>query len=149
MYRIRPAELSDLNRLHELIEELEGHPIDPINFASVYEENMKNPRIFYYIATKDSVPVGFMSVHVQRLLHHAGNIAEVQELIVTEGCRSTGLGILLLSKAKSVAKEQGCIQMEVSCNMKRTRSHGFYESQDMRRSHYKFTCMINGKGETT
>ena len=149
MVTIREARPDDVNRLHELVEELEGHKIDVLDFCETFEHNMNDPDIYYYIADDGGYPVGFVSLHVSRLLHHAGNIGEVQELVVTEGVRGTGIGARLFQKAKQTAKERGCGQLEVCCNRRREKAHGFYEAQGQTRSHFKFTCTLKGTGEPT
>ena len=65
--------------------------------------------------------------------------AEILEFIVDEPHRGKGIGAALLEEAQRVAKEMGCVQLEVTSNRTRTEAHGFYESQGMVNSHVKLT----------
>lgn len=146
LYNIRPAVPGDVGRLYPLINELEEKTLDEEAFREVFAANLADSRIHYLVAEdRGGRIVGFVSVHIQNLLHHTGGIAEVQELVVTGEKRRTGLGALLLARAKRIAEANGCIQMEVSCNRRRENSHEFYESQGLTRSHFKFCCNLKGK----
>ena len=98
--------------------------------------------IFYLVYEEKDEVLGFISVHIQRLLHHISNIAEIHELIVDEKVRGRGIGSQLFEKAKYIARKNGCIQLEVCCNQRRKESHKFYEGQGMKNSHYKFCLEI-------
>jgi PhnO protein len=92
--------------------------------------------------------VGFASLHIQKLLHHTGNIAEIQELIVTKHYQGNGIGKLLFDEIQKVAISKNCLQLEVCCNKKRVDNHIFYELQDMKSNHYKFSLLLkNGNCE--
>lgn len=145
MVKIRKAELSDAPQLYPLLCELEEKTLDRAGFDEAFTSNLRSESIHYLVAEENGRLVGFVSVHIQSLLHHTGKIAEVQELVVTGEKRRTGLGAILFARAKKIADEQGCAQLEVSCNRRRENSHGFYESQGMTRSHFKFCCNFLGK----
>lgn len=138
--RIREATLNDKEHIYRLIVELEETNIDYKCFSEVFVSNLTNPFMFYYVYEIEDVIIGFISIHVQKLLHHTANIAEIQELIVDETVRGQGIGKLLFQKAKAVGSENGCKQLEVSCNQTRISSHTFYQLQGMTNNHYKF-CM--------
>lgn len=135
---LREATLNDKEQIYGLIKALEEKAIDTHDFSEVYDANLSNPYIFYYVYEKENVILGFISIHVQKLLHHTSDIAEIQELIVDEMARKQGVGKCLFQKAKEVGAENGCKQLEVCCNQKRIFSHKFYLSQGMTNSHYKF-----------
>lgn len=135
---LREATLNDKEQIYELVVSLEGTQIDTIRFSDVFNANISNPFIFYYVYEKEDVILGFISIHVQKLLHHASNIAEIHELIVDETIRYQGIGKCLYQKAKEIAIDNDCQQLEVCCNQKRISSHKFYQSQGMTNNHYKF-----------
>ncbi len=138
---IREATINDKEAIYRLMEVLEGQKLDRENYSNIYDANLLNPYIFYIVYEKDGHVMGFISVHVQKLLHHTANIAEIQEFIVDEAFRGQGIGKCLFQKAKEIALENACTQLEVCCNQIRRSSHKFYESQGMNNSHYKF-CLI-------
>ncbi len=138
MEGLREATVIDKEQIYGLIVALEGTDIDAKGFSDIYNANLSNPLVYYYVYERDNMILGFVSIHVQKLLHHIANIAEIQELIVAETARQHGIGKLLFQKAKEVGAENGCMQLEVCCNQKRLLSHKFYLSQGMTNNHYKF-----------
>ncbi len=138
MESIREATLNDKEQIYGLLVALEETNIDTKCFSDIFEANLSNPFVFYYVYEKEYVILGFISIHVQKLLHHTANIAEIQEFIVDETIRYQGVGKRLFQKAKEVGTENCCKQLEVCCNQKRISSHKFYQSQKMTNNHYKF-----------
>ncbi len=139
---ILEAKAEHLEEIYKLMCELEPYQFDKNQFEQIYLSNLQNKNIHYIVAKREDKIVGFISVHIQCLLHHASNIAEIQELVVSNQHQRTGLGHKLFEKAKDIARENDCLQLEVCCNMSRSESHIFYEVQGFKRSHYKFTLPI-------
>ena len=135
---IREATPNDKEQIYGLLVALEEKNIDTKRFSDIFDSNQSNPFIFYYVYEKEDVILGFISIHVQKLLHHTANIAEIQELIVDETIRYQGVGKRLFQKAIEVGVNNDCQQLEVCCNKKRISSHKFYQSQGMTNNHYKF-----------
>ncbi|MDF2502106.1 MAG: family N-acetyltransferase [Anaerosporomusa subterranea] len=142
MCRISNAEPNDVDAIFALITQLEEMQFDKKQFTTVYNENLQNPNVFYFVARMNEKAVGFASLHMQKLLHHTANIAEIQELVVTKHYQGNGIGKLLFDEIKKVAISENCLQLEVCCNKKRVDSHTFYELQDMKSNHYKFSLPI-------
>ena len=83
--------------------------------------------------------IGFVSLHIQELLHHQKRVAEVQELCVDEKFTGMGFGKLMLDKAIQEAEKQNCEIIELAASNKRVEAHRFYEREGWERSHFKFT----------
>lgn len=141
MCEIRPADLNDLEDVYSLMIELQKVDIDKAQFERVYKLNLSNPEICYFLAVYGGDIVGFISVHIQELLHHTSAIAEVQELIVRNAYRGKGIGKKLFEQATEIARLKNCTQLEVCCNQNNTNSHGFYLNCGTKNSHFKF-CMV-------
>lgn len=140
--KITNATQDHLDKVYDLMCELEEDELDKNAFRDIYYANLEKENIYYLIAVENGKVIGFISVHIQGLLHHASNIAEIQELIVTARSQKSGIGRMLFEKAKELAKSNNCYQLEVCCNQKRKDSHAFYQKQGMDKSHYKFTAKI-------
>ncbi|KNF09087.1 N-acetylglutamate synthase and like acetyltransferase [Gottschalkia purinilytica] len=138
MYEIRLAERNDINLIYDLISELEGEQLPRDAFAEVFLNNLNNMHVNYYVIINNKKIIGFISIHIQMLLHHAAKIAEIQELIVSLDFRGKGIGKLLFDKAKEISQNNNCSQLEVCCNQKRISSHEFYLNQGMTNHHFKF-----------
>ncbi len=136
---IRRAQANDLKAVHELLCELEDRTFDLKDFAAVYSGNIESAHNIYLVAEYAGDVVGLLTCHGQTLLHHAGPVFEIQELIVGKEFRSMGIGKLLLGR---LDKELSGIPheiLEVCSNVKRNRAHDFYLREGFTRSHYKFT----------
>ena len=140
---IVPASLEHREGVYRLLCELEGPGFDRAGFDLAFDTNVKDPCIFYFVAFLQGLPIGFISLHIQMLLHHGKLIGEIQELIVTEACRSKHIGEELFHKALQTARDKGCAQLEVSSRNTRVRSHRFYERMGMNNTHYTFCLPID------
>lgn len=142
MIEIKAARWEDCGQVAALIEQLEEMPIDKARFEAVYRANLSNPQIDYRTAWINGFLAGFLSVHIQNLLHHTSAIAEIEELVVDARYRGQGVGKCLFDQAKKIAAQAGCPQLECACNQRRTASHEFYKRQGMACRHYKFTLPL-------
>lgn len=140
--QIIPATTQEMEAVYSLICQLEEQALPFTDFERIYLENLKNPQIFYLLCKNQGEVLGFCSLHIQALLHHAGKIAEVQELILCPRARGTGAGRALIEAAKQKAWQEGCLQIEVCCSLRRRDAHQFYEHIGLEKSHYKFTAPL-------
>lgn len=140
---IRNATINHLNAVYELICELESKELNKEDFSHIFQENVNNNDIHYLLAVEDSDIIGFASLHVQKLLHHCGNVGEIQELVVSKRRQGSGVGTALFNRIKEIAVLNSCGLLEVCCNQVREKSHQFYLGQGMDKSHYKFTYHLD------
>lgn len=137
MISLRPATPADLPFVYECLCDLEETTLDQAGFEQVFQTNVGNPAIHYVVAEAASVPVGFLSCHLQLLLHHAGPVAEIQELYVLPAWRSQGVGQQLIEHITDMARREGWLSLEVTSNRRRVRTHQFYERMGFAPSHVK------------
>lgn len=139
-YIIRKAVEMDMLTVYEQICILEGMRLNRNDFIKIYFTNIQNQNILYYLAeTKEGKCVGFISCHIEFLLHHCGKVAEIQELVVDEAYRSLGIGALLLQQIENEIISRHCVLLEVTTRKTRLRAHQFYEKNGFSPSHFKFT----------
>ena len=79
MEEIRTATKGDIEEVYKLICELENSIMDKDKFKTIYDINLLNPHVYYFVYEMNYTIVGFISLHIQQLLHHSSNIAEIQE----------------------------------------------------------------------
>lgn len=142
MLTIRQATESDFETIYNFINTLENTVFDKAIQQKIFSENLKNENIIYLLAFDDVEPAGYISCHVQWLLHHAALIGEIQEMIVSEKFRSKGLGKLLMAELIKIAKSKGIDQLEVTSSKRREDAHRFYIREGFAQSHFKFTRNI-------
>ena len=149
MTTIRPATPEDIASIYELTCEMEQTRLDIASFEDVYLELLDEPSHLFLTAERTGgqpgASVGFIHLRIEPQLHHTGLVAEVMELAVADGARSEGIGSELLERAEDLARERGCLQLEVACNQLRTRAHAFYERAGMHNFHYKFSKPLAGE----
>lgn len=98
--------------------------------------------VHYLVAEQSGIIVGFVSCHVQYLLHHTGKVGEVQELCVKPDYRNQHIGHQLIAALNAVAVREGLINLEVTTNQKRTDTIRFYEREGFRATHIKLVKSI-------
>ena len=141
--KIIKADITHLDNVYELLCELENKDLDKNEFIKIYQDNLNDSNIHYYLAVDELVIIGFASLHIQKLLHHCACIGEIQEIIITKNQQKSGAGTVLFNKVKETAIQNNCSELEVCCNNIRVNSHKFYLKQGMINSHYKFTYHLD------
>ena len=74
--QIIPATAQEMEAVYSLICQLEEQALPPADFERIYLENLQNPAVCYLLCQDQGEVLGFCSLHIQALLHHAGKIAE-------------------------------------------------------------------------
>ena len=138
--KIIKATINHMDNVYDLLCQLENNILDKNDFSQIYKININNKNIHYILAVDGSNLIGFASLHIQCLLHHCANIAEIQEIVISTEQQGLGLGTVLFDELVRIARANDCLQIEVCCNLTREKSHKFYLKQGMAKSHYKFTC---------
>jgi GNAT superfamily N-acetyltransferase len=123
--KIRRARRADAGPIAELAGQL-GYPATQAQMRKRLRGIKPASEHAVFVAELDKRVVGWLHVSKQPLLEVEIR-AEVNGLVVAEGARSRGAGAILLSKAESWARHQGCKEMSVRSNVIRERAHKFYE----------------------
>ena len=135
---IRPAKSRDRDAVYAFLCDLESQVLAPTPFKDVFERNLAADSVHYLVAELESQVIGFVSCHVQYLLHHVGKVGEIQELYVLEEYRNQRIGRQLLAALDILAQQLGLVNLEVTTNRVRTDTHRFYEQLGFKATHYKF-----------
>ncbi len=139
---IRTATQTDLESIYQLLNHLEQNTLSRAAFEPIFMKNIADENVFYYVHEFGNHIIGFVSLHIQHLLHHTGKVGEIHELVVKDEWQGKNVGKNLLQTVKEIAKTQGCVNLEVTCNQKRLKAHQFYEKIGMKKSHYKFVLSL-------
>ncbi|KAB2928936.1 MAG: GNAT family N-acetyltransferase [Leptonema illini] len=145
--RIRRVRQEDIGFIYEMICDLEHQRLNRREFNAVFRANLQNPDVHYLIAFNNDTPVGFGSLHIQRLLHHAGAVGEVQELYTSPDARGLGIGKQLLAALRRISVKKKCKNLEVTSNRRREAAHRFYVREGMQQSHFKFVEELSGDAD--
>ncbi len=134
---IRKALSGEVTAVYDLICLLKDKTMPLGAFERIYIKNLADPMISYFVAEVDGRIIGFISLHIQHLLHHSAPIAEVQELVIDESFRNLKIGVQLLNAVEKVSRNFQCELIEVSSNNKRIHAHRFYEKNGFVNTHMK------------
>ena len=136
---IRKAVGSDLDIVYRFLCELGNEELDFETFKTIYTENSSNPNFLYLVSETENVVSGFISFHVQSLLHHSGLVGEIQEFYVDAEFRGNQIGKQLMNEVKAYAKSHNLKSVEVTSGKRRVENVMVYEKLGFKLSHNKFT----------
>jgi len=134
---VREATTKDFEVVYQFVCELQKKVFDRQVMAQLFEKNISNPDNTYLIATNDGEAIGYLSCHIQSLLHHGGKVAEIQEMYVQDKYRNQGIGKQMMDKVKKIVQQKGALQLEVTTRMIREKAIGFYKRESFEDTHKK------------
>ncbi|GAB3998039.1 aminoalkylphosphonate N-acetyltransferase [Spirosoma daeguense] len=140
---IRKATLADAPVIYDFLCTLEEITLDVIAFNQVFSQNLANPAIHYLVAEQENNVLGFVSCHIQVLLHHVGKVGEIQELFVRPDVRNQRIGHQLIEALTTLAKQENLVNLEVTTNQKRVDTVRFYERESFKQTHFKLVKPIH------
>lgn len=112
---IRQGKKEDLPAALELIHELaryEKAPDEVINTVEMMEKDGFGPRPIYdFIVAEEEGKIVGMSMYYYRYSTWKGKKLHLEDLIVTESRRGSGIGKLLFDRTVEIAKETDCKAM--------------------------------------
>ena len=124
---VRAALDHDACRIAELFVQLE-YAATPTELALRLPRLLRHPDTEVLIAAEGEQVHGVLVLNTLHPLHVPQPWAVITALVVDENQRSQGAGAALVSAAESEALRRGCAHVELSCNVRRTRAHAFYET---------------------
>ena len=140
---IRKLELKDLEEVFELLDELYENKIEYSIFVEKYKSSLKDDNFYGIVATEDSKVVGVLIARAINRLAKRKNILFIDDLIVNEKYRNTGIGKLLIQNAVDYAVSIDCESLELTSLISNTNAHRFYENNGFEKRQYKFKKHLN------
>ena len=134
---IREATINDADTIYQFVCALQKKEFDKEAIYKIYNSNISNQDNLYLIAVDETQPIGYISCHLQWLLHHQGKVAEIQEMYVKPEYRSQGIGKMLMMDVKERSKALGAVQLEVTTRAIREGAIKFYQREEFQDSHKK------------
>jgi GNAT superfamily N-acetyltransferase len=122
--QIRPVDVADAESVAALSAEL-GYPVS----VAAMEERIRNYALLtdrvVFVACRDSIVIGWIDVGIVHHLQVESN-GEIGGLVVSQTCRSSGIGAKLVSRAEEWVKERGLTRIIVRSQIAREAAHRFY-----------------------
>lgn len=120
---IRKIEQKDLEFIYKSICNLQNEVFDKNKFEQIFIENISNADYLYLIAENEIEYLGFITFHTQNLLHHLGNVGEIQEFYIIPKQRGKGIGKKLIAKIFEYSENKNLRSIEVTTSKKRIEKH--------------------------
>ena len=141
----RKAGLTDCESIYQLICEMEQKTLPYGKFADIFQKQLQDQQYYCIVCERNGCVVGVLNLRLEEQLHHALQIAEILEFVVSPSCRGQGIGKDMLSRACQTAKDLGCTQIEAACNQLRTDTHRFYTRESMHNYHFRFSKSLTAE----
>ena len=144
----RKGNLDDCKVIYDLICEMECKQLLFNKFFHIYKKQINDEHYYCLVCERDNKVVGVLNLRFEEQLHHSEYIAEVMEFAIDSNYRKKGIGKEMLASACKIAKQFGCLQIEVACNQLRLDAHRFYSRECMQNSHFKFSKPLVGSSRS-
>ncbi len=122
---VRAATAADHDRVLELVGKL-GHafPVDPAQYSQSFAFAIADTdRTLVHVAESGGVVVGYALTTISRLLYSNGPSAQLQEIVVDDEMRVSGVGTALVRAVEAECENRGVTQLTVAAR----RAGGFYD----------------------
>jgi GNAT superfamily N-acetyltransferase len=106
-----------------------GYPVGTGEVRDRLEYWLPDPSSRVLVAERAGRVAGCISVHAIPFLERTGRWLRIDSLVVETGQRRTGTGRALLKAAELLAREWGCLRIEVTSRRSRADAHAFYRNQ--------------------
>ena len=140
---IRKIKLEDLDSVFELLNELYENKIEHSKFTQKYKESLEDSSFYGIVAIEENKVDGVLTSRVINRLAKKKNILFIDDLIVNEQCRNTGIGKLLIQTATTYAISKDCGALELTSMIQNINAHRFYENNGFDKRQYKFKKRLN------
>ncbi|MEM6878846.1 MAG: GNAT family N-acetyltransferase [Bacteroidota bacterium] len=108
---IRQATAADLTTIHKLVEELAIYEKEPDAFVATIEDYHRDFESGWFeaiLAEDGAGQVLGMAVYYETFSTWNGRMLYLEDFVVTEASRKTGIGQLLFEQVLQIAKEKEC-----------------------------------------
>jgi GNAT superfamily N-acetyltransferase len=122
---VRGAATTDAAAIADLMTQL-GYPATADEISRRLGYWLRDRASQILLAVCDGTVVGCLSLHAVPYLERTGRWARIESFIIDEAARGSGVGTTLLAAAEELAREWGCLSVEVTSSRTREDAHAFY-----------------------
>lgn len=138
---IRDALPEDAPWISALMEEL-GYPMGMIQVMENLASFSRDPGKNVLVAQEDQRVIGVIAMTTESIFHLVHPVARIVSMCVAGDCRERGIGKALIRSAMEKAGEDGCIEVELTSNIKRKEAHAFYTRMGFDSTHRYFVSNL-------
>jgi GNAT superfamily N-acetyltransferase len=148
---VRRARLADAAEIVRLLAQLHPrYPGDPASATVTLQSILGMPGRFLLVAERAGAMVGTADVLIVPNLTHAGRPwAIVENVVVDERARGSGVGTALLDGTFELARETGCYMLQLLSLNHRAEAHAFYRRLGFAPLAAGFRLYLEGFAPTT
>lgn len=138
---VREATEADVPRIVELYNQLtiskpaaeEGRSPSPEDYREIYARIRQQPGHELVVAEDRGEVTGTMVfVIIPNLSHKGLPWAVIENMVVEENSRRSGIGRLMIDYALKRSKETGCYKIQLASTNSRNEAHAFYRSMGVK-----------------
>ena len=143
----RPADLARILELYEGPEEAYGG-LEPLSGEAArrrFAEILADPRQQVLVAEEGGAVAGTLTlIVVPNLAYGGAPYAVVENVVVDEAHRGSGVGSILVREAVARARAAEAYKLSLTANLSREAAHGFYRSLGLEETHKGFEVPLGG-----
>jgi len=142
--QIEPCRQNDFKAVFQLLRQLwPDKQLDMAALQKVFDRALNSDSQVYLCAHDGEDVVGFASLTIKNNLWQAANLGHIDELIVDEKHRGSGLGTHLLHESIAHARRRGCARVELDSAFHRKKAHHFHERNGFDNRAYLFSKRLD------
>ena len=103
-----------------------GYPLTPEQILQNINAVRRSKDHDAFVAVHDDKVVGWIGL-AQAIMIESLPFCEINGLVIDENYRKTGIGKLLVERARQWANQKGNRTLRLRCNVKRIEAHQFYQ----------------------
>jgi len=137
---IRPITDRDFSRVVELLHQLwPDKRIDYEDMRKVVRKYIKESNYHIYGFEENGILLGIVTVSFRWAVFYEGKVATIEELIVDQAYQGKGIGKTLVKFVEEKIVKPGKAKgIELSSDLRRTSTHGFWEKLGYPKSAFEF-----------
>lgn len=148
---VRPAQRADLPAIVEMLaddalgaaREAATDPL-PDSYFQAFDAIEQDPNNHILVATLGDRVVGTLQLtYTPSLSYQGGWRATVESVRAASALRGQGIGTKLMERAIEMARQKGCVLMQLSTHRTRVDAHRFYERLGFTAGHVGMKLMLN------
>eukprot|EP00766_Chilomastix_caulleryi_P003442 gnl/Chilomastix_caulleri/4524.p1 GENE.gnl/Chilomastix_caulleri/4524~~gnl/Chilomastix_caulleri/4524.p1 ORF type:complete len:147 (+),score=62.10 gnl/Chilomastix_caulleri/4524:323-763(+) len=115
---IRPAEIADFSRGHlkALAQLTSVGDVTEEMYASFIGSLSDKHIVLVAIDETDNIVVGSASLIIEpKLIHGCASAGHIEDVVVLDCCRGTGLGKKIIGQLVAIASQKGCYKVLLDC----------------------------------
>lgn len=102
-----------------------------------YSEYINEKNLYIYVYDKGERIIGTVSVFIEpKILHYGSKVGHLEDLVIDQNFRQSGIGKELIDHCISFCKQQNCYKISLSCsdnNVKYYQMFGFKKYENSMR----------------